>query len=98
MSISLSWLIWTNPARYGGSRHIANEKVQSNQVKRDMSDVILPTQIIYTNHDKQQLINNSKKIYQNDRPKLANGVWKVPREYHVAIRNGLWITPPWIVA
>lgn len=61
MSISLSWLIWTNPARYGGSRHIANEKVQSNQVKRDMSDVILPTQIIYTNHDKQQLVNNSKK-------------------------------------
>ena len=61
MSISLSWLIWTNPARYGGSHHIANEKVQSNQVKRDMSDVILPTQIIYTNHDKQQLVNNSKK-------------------------------------
>ncbi|MEE6711631.1 two-component system activity regulator YycH [Pediococcus acidilactici] len=59
-SISLSWLIWTNPARYGGSHQVANEKVQSNQVKRDMSDVILPTQIIYINHDKQQLVNNSK--------------------------------------
>lgn len=61
-SMALSWVIWTNPARYERAKQVSSEKVQSNQVSRDMSDVILPTQIVYTNsNDKQTLINNSKK-------------------------------------
>ncbi|KRN95022.1 YycH family regulatory protein [Pediococcus stilesii] len=61
-SMALSWIIWTNPARYERAKQVSTEKVQSNQVSRDMSDVILPTQVIYTNsNQKQTLINSSKK-------------------------------------
>jgi regulatory protein YycH of two-component signal transduction system YycFG len=61
-SVVLSWIIWTNPARYEHAQQASSEKVQTNQITRDMSDVILPTQIIYTNaKDQQKLINSTKK-------------------------------------
>lgn len=59
-SIVLSWVIWTNPARYERAKQVSSEKVQSNQVNRDKGDVILPTQVIYTKGEQQELINNSK--------------------------------------
>jgi regulatory protein YycH of two-component signal transduction system YycFG len=86
-SIVLSWVIWTNPARYERAKQVSSEKVQSNQVSRDKSDVILPTRIVYTNSDqKQELINNSKKSLPKALVKEISG-WKMASVTRVSRGN-----------
>ena len=66
LSMALSWIIWTNPARYERShQQVSSEKVQSSQVSHDMSDVILPTQLIRTDSDQKQTLLAKSQVNLN---------------------------------
>lgn len=78
-SMALSWLIWTNPARYERSHQqvTSSEKVQSDQATREMSDVVTPTQVVYSNGEQKQSTIGNTKIDLSHMIASKVGTWKM---------------------
>lgn len=61
VSVTLSAMIWTNPAQYERSRQRSSNTPTTELNTRPQKDIYLPTEVVYTNGSgKQELLNNRK--------------------------------------
>ncbi|WP_125583378.1 YycH family regulatory protein [Levilactobacillus cerevisiae] len=61
VSVTLSAMIWTNPAQYERSRQRSSNTPTTELNTRPQKDVYLPTEVVYSNAaGKQELLNNRK--------------------------------------
>lgn len=61
VSVTLSAMIWTNPAQYERSRQRSSNTPTTELNTRPQKDVYLPTEVVYSDADgKQELLNNRK--------------------------------------
>ena len=76
VSVTLSALIWTNPAQYEHNRQHSSNNPTTELNTRPQKDVYLPTQVIHSDATgKQQLLNN-RKINLTAEIRTALSAWK----------------------
>lgn len=79
VSVTLSALIWTNPAQYERNRQRSSNNPTTELNTRSQKDVYLPTQVVYSDASgKQQLLNN-RKINLTAEIREALSTWKFSR-------------------
>ncbi|WP_304055957.1 YycH family regulatory protein [Levilactobacillus namurensis] len=83
ISVTLSALIWTNPAQYERNRQRSSNNPTTELNTRPQRDVYLPTQVIHTDATgKQQLLNN-RKINLTSEIRTAMSAWQFGHITHV---------------
>ncbi len=86
ISVGLSWVIWTSPARYEKTKQQSDTNtsvIQSEQANKSLGDIFLPTQVIYTQADSTSHLINNTKVNLTDSMRSAIKDWqlsKVTRE------------------
>lgn len=82
LSIGLSWVIWTSPARYEKTKQQSGTNtsvIQSEQANKSLGDVFLPTQVIYTQADSTSHLINNTKVNLTDSMRSAIEDWRLTR-------------------
>ncbi|GEO66938.1 YycH family regulatory protein [Levilactobacillus spicheri] len=79
ISVTLSALIWTNPAQYERNRQRSSNNPTTELNTRPQKDVYLPTQVVHTDATGNQQLLNNRKINLTSEIRTALSNWKLGR-------------------
>lgn len=79
ISVTLSALIWTNPAQYERNRQRSLNNPTTELNTRPQKDVYLPTQVVHTDATGNQQLLNNRKINLTSEIRTALSNWKLGR-------------------
>jgi len=87
VSVTLSAMIWTNPAQYERNRQRSSNTPTTELNTRPQKDVYLPTQVLYSNDlGNQELLNNRKvNLTTEIRESLAK--WDLGRVQKIQVKS-----------